>query len=166
MKFNEILNTSNAISQFSKNKGLSEDQLYELFFECFCSYIEMFRERLRYARNLKRVISIYKEIKAFGECTPEQVVQAMFSSPHMHRWFAYRFQEAIDAQLIEKKTSKNELQLTLSFMGAIPTKKSMEEILNGKEFEHQSRMVCQPQKEKSKSGNKGGATGRKTTARV
>lgn len=130
MSFKDVINNSKAVSRFAYVQNLTHDEVYNLYFESFCSYIEMFRERLKYGRNLQKVIAAYRGIDAFRGNSAREIVEAMFKSKHMHLWFAYRFLAAIDKQLMEQHTSASELMLALTFSKDIPTKQNMEDILN------------------------------------
>ena len=129
-RFNEILDKSKAVNRFAQLEGMSSDELYEYVFECFCSYMDMFKERLSYGREINRVMSAYREIDAFKVLTPRELVERMFASNHMRIWFAYRFWAEADKQITGRKVDRNELFLALTFTGAIPTTKLMEDILN------------------------------------
>jgi hypothetical protein len=130
MKFDEILFESKAVERFCQLQGLGTDDLYELFFHCFSSYIEMMKERVKNGRELNRMISAYRNIRAFRDASPERLFSTIFNSPRMHSWFARRFCAEVDNQIINKHTDTDELWLRLSFSSVIPVAKTMEEILN------------------------------------
>lgn len=149
MPFNEILDNSQAVQRFAKIEGMDSDQLYEFFFECFCGYMDMFKERLSYGREINRIMSSYRAIDAFKVLTPRELIKRLFNSCHVHIWFAYRFWAEADKQIANKRVNRDELQLTLTFMGAIPTTKLMEEILN----EYRNRDECAPGIEARRAGS-------------
>lgn len=161
MQFNDILNQSAIVHRFAALEALSENDLYELYFESFCSYIAMFRERLKLGKELRKVLVAYKDIEGFGSRTPEEVVKAMFVSPQMHRWFAYRFIFEIDNQLTAGNTNKNELANGINFASAIPTKIHMQDIIN--ETNNEYKQSIGRKKERANSGNESltGTTGNK-----
>lgn len=144
MKFKTIILESKAIQRFAEAENLSENELFEFFFEAYCSYMGMFKERLSYGRQLNRVMSSYRNLRAFKVLTPRELVERMFKSEMMQNWFAYRLWAEIDKQVRNKAIDKAELLLAVTFMNAIPTTNQMEEILNEK-------------RENEKAENRGGA---------
>jgi hypothetical protein len=131
MQFNEIIFTSRAVRRYMQVERLSDNEVYELFFNCFCSYIDMMMERLKTGRELNRMISAYTGIAEFRSATPEKLFKTLFTSPHMHAWFAYRFVFEADKQLLSGHTDKDELWLSLAFSSAIPVAEKMKQILTG-----------------------------------
>ena len=131
MQFDQILFTSRAVRQYMKVERLSEPEVYELFFNCFCSYIDMMMERLKTGRELNRMITAYTGIAEFRNATPEKLFRTLFTSPHMHAWFAYRFIFEADKQLMAGHTDTDELWLSLAFSPAIPVAAKMKQILTG-----------------------------------
>ncbi len=129
----KMIDNSNIINRFMDAEHLRHDDLYELFFECFCSYMEVFKERLKYGRHFKQVLTSYREIPAFMESSARVITNRMFLNHRMHKWFAYRFWKEIDKQVSDGKVSKNDLLVSLTFINAIPTKSLMEKILNDTE---------------------------------
>lgn len=111
-------------------ENMNQDRLYEFYFECFCSFTDMFKERLKYGREINRIMTAYKPIDAFRVATPTELVNRIFNSSLMHEWFAFRFWDEADKQVRNRAVDKNELFLALTFMSAIPTTKLMEEIFN------------------------------------
>lgn len=132
MQFKEIITGSKSIRRFAELENMTGDELFEFVFECYYEYMEMFKERLKYGRDINRIMSAYRSIDAFRVSTPKELINTMFDSEHMKRWFAYRFWSEADKQVREKLVDKIELKNTLVFMSAIPTTKLMEDIFNDK----------------------------------
>lgn len=129
--FSETIEKSIAVQRFMQVEGLTEDGLCELYLECFCSYRDMFMERVRYGAELRRILNTYKAIPEFGKLNPSQLQQIIFSHPLIHAWFALRFWQAIEKQVTTRMINAGELQLDLTFMNQIPTREAMEDILHG-----------------------------------
>ena len=130
MKFDEILFNSKAVARYCKLERLSTDDLYELFFHCFSSYIDMMKERVKNGRELNRIISTYRHIQPFRDASPERLFGKLFTSPRMHAWFARRMCAEMDKQIINNHTDTSELWVSITFTSVIPVAKTMEEILN------------------------------------
>ena len=129
--FKQVIFESKAVSRYMELERLTEDGILELYFNCYCSYMEMMKERIKCGRELNRILAAYKHIDAFRQASPRQLFQVMFNAPALHRWFAYQFRAAIDKQIINNHTDKDELWVSLTFTHIIPTAKTMEDILNG-----------------------------------
>ena len=130
MQFKNTIEKSKAIHRFMQVERLSTDQVYELYFECFCSYRDMFLERIRHGYELRKVIKTYREIPGFMKLSPSDLEKAVFNSPVMHSWFAFRFWQAIDMQVLTGKTDQGELVISLTYLNQIPAAYTMEEILH------------------------------------
>lgn len=128
--FKEVLFESKAVRRFMELERLDEDGIIELYFDCFCSYMETMKERIKCGRDLSRIISAYKDIQAFRQASPQHLFTTLHKAPDMHRWFACLFRAEIDKQVINNNTDKDELWVSLTFTRAIPTAKLMEGILN------------------------------------
>ncbi|PTN08068.1 hypothetical protein C8N47_111108 [Mangrovibacterium marinum] len=139
-RFNEILDKSKTVQRFAQLENMSSDELYEYTFECFCSYMDMFKERLTFGSQTNKMIAAYGKIQAFKVLTPSELISIMFTSAHMQLWFAYRFWAEADKQVVRQCVDREELFLTLTFMGAIPKTNLMEEIIN----EYENGAICIP----------------------
>lgn len=131
-QFSNILEKSKAIHRFMEVERLTQDQVYELYLECFCAYRDMFMERIHYATELRRVLAMYKPIPEFGTLKPSELKQVVFTSALMHKWFVFRFWQAIERQVTTGRIDAVELQLQLTFINQMPSTEYMEEILNDK----------------------------------
>lgn len=131
-QFNDIIEKSKVIARFAQVERLSTDELYELYFDCFCAYRNIFSERMHFSRRLRQVISAYRDIPAFMSAGVTQVQRIIFNSQVMHRWFALRFWLAIERQVTTGQIDKTELINELAYMNIIPSRATMEEILNGR----------------------------------
>lgn len=132
--FKETIENSIAVKRFMQVEGLTLDGMCELYLECFCSYRDMFMERIRYGAELRRIIDTYKDIPEFGSLKPSQLQPIIFNHPLIHSWFALRFWKEIEKQVTTKMIDAAELQLQLTFMNQIPGREAMEGILNEKKF--------------------------------
>lgn len=128
-KFKNLMERSKAINHFAKVERMSQDEIYELYFESFKAYETIFTERIRYGSHLRRIISEYKSIPEFGILKPSQLGRIIFTSRKMAYWFAFAFWKAIDAQVSSGNIDRAELQLSLTFYPHIPSASIMEEIL-------------------------------------
>jgi len=128
-KFTRTLEKSKAINRFAQVERMDQDDIYEFYYECYCSYADMFLERLRHGGNLKRILAEYRDIPEFGVLKPSQIGRIIFTSRKMAYWFAFMFWQAIDRQVISGNIDRAELQLELTFIGRIPSATTMEEIL-------------------------------------
>lgn len=120
---------SKAIKRFAQVERMSQDDIYELFFECYSAYEAIFVERIRYGSHLRRIITEYKHIEEFRILKPSQLGRIVFTSKAMAYWFAFAFWKAIDTQVSTGNIDRAELQLTLTFYPNIPSAQIMEEIL-------------------------------------
>lgn len=128
-KYTRLLECSKAINRFAQVERMDQDDIYELFYSCYCSYADMFIERMRNGVNLKRILTEYKQLPEFGILKPSQISRIIFTSRKMAYWFAFMFWQAIDRQVIKGNIDRDELQLELTFIGRIPSAEKMEEIL-------------------------------------
>jgi hypothetical protein len=128
--FKETIENSIAVKRFMQVEGLTLDGMCELYLECFCSYRDMFMERIRYGAELRKIIDTYKDIPAFGMLKPSQLQPIIFNHPLIHYWFSLRFWKEIEKQVTTKMIDAGELQLQLTFMNQIPSREAMEGILN------------------------------------
>lgn len=129
-QFKNTIETSKAIRRFMQVEGMTLDQVYELYFECFCAYRDMFVERIKHGYELRKVISTYRKVNGFMQLSPAEMEKAVFNSPVMHSWFVFRFWQAIERQVTTGKTDQGELVIALTYMNQIPTAYTMDEILH------------------------------------
>lgn len=120
---------SKAIKRFAQVERMSQDDIYEFFYECYSAYEAIFVERIRYGSHLRRIISEYKHIPEFRVLKPSQLGSIVFTSRKMAYWFAFAFWKAIDMQVSTGNINRAELQLSLMFYQHIPSAQIMEEIL-------------------------------------
>jgi hypothetical protein len=149
-KFTNLLERSKAITRFAQVERLTQDQVYELFFECFVSYGEIFIERLKHGQHLRHVISSYKHIPEFKVLRPSDIHRIVFTSRKMAYWFAFQWWMAIDKQVSEKRIDKSELIIETMFMGRIPSAITMEEILYEQKPKKGSKDLLLPEGQISK----------------
>lgn len=128
-KFTTMLERSKAIAHFAEVERMSQNDIYEFFYECYCSYADLFMERIRHGGELKRILSEYRHIPEFMALKPSQLRPVVFNSRKMAYWFAFMFWQAIDRQMINGAVSRYDLQTQLTFSGPIPSAKIMEEII-------------------------------------
>ena len=148
MEFKEIIENSRSIRRFIQIENMDCNEFYEFFFECYCAFLETFKERLKYGREINRVLKAYRDIDAFKVGSPKELIDRMFNSGHMQIWFAYRFWAEADLQVRNKIVDRDGLLLSLSFTNAIPTTQLMEEIFN----EPKDRGGRGPENRKAKAG--------------
>lgn len=159
-KFTRTLEQSKSIKRFAQVERMSQNDIYEFYYECYCAYTDMFLERLRHGLSLRKVLSEYRHIPEFGALKPSQIGRIIFTSRKMAYWFAFMFWQAIDRQVISGSIDRDELQLELTFMGRIPSAKIMEDILYEQKTKKAAANSLFPE------GYAGKAEGKKAEARV
>lgn len=120
---------SKAIKRFAHVERMTQDDVYEFFYQCYSAYESTFVERIRYGSHIRRIISEYKHIPEFGLLKPSQLGRIVFTSRRMAYWFAFAFWKAIDTQVSNGNIDRAELQFSLTFYPNIPSSQIMEEIL-------------------------------------
>lgn len=148
MNLNQLIKQSKVVRRYMQLENLNEDELHELYFESFYSYLEMFKERLSFAQRLNQIIFTYSSIEAFKTMTPKELTDRMLYNKTMQEWFVNRFWRAIDEQVVTRAVDKNELVNSLTFIAAIPKTNLMEEIIN----EPKNRGGREPENRKAKAG--------------